>query len=155
MAEDVGLKQSLKRYAVESGAITERVYHKEMEIPIEDMKQFLDGIFTYLRCGTHCCKDERPFRNSSGSRSKACRKRIIPWLFDNEKADVTIGGCDTIYFTHTIRHSSDCHGKKGVYLSMAKGSARKKGKKWHYRFYVEDESGKIVQREFAGAESKS
>ena len=25
---------------------------------------------------------------------------------------------------------------------MAKGSVRKKGKKWYYRFYVEDESGK-------------
>ena len=38
---------------------------------------------------------------------------------------------------------------------MAKGSVRKKGKKWYYRFYVEDESGKLVQREFAGTESKS
>ena len=38
---------------------------------------------------------------------------------------------------------------------MAKGSVRKKGKKWYYRFYVEDESGKQVQREFAGTESKS
>ena len=44
MAEDEGLKQSLRRYAIESGAITERVYRKEMEQPIEDMKQFLDGI---------------------------------------------------------------------------------------------------------------
>ena len=25
---------------------------------------------------------------------------------------------------------------------MAKGSVRKKGKKWYYRFYIEDESGK-------------
>ena len=38
---------------------------------------------------------------------------------------------------------------------MAKGSVRKKGKKRYYRFYVEDESGKLVQREFAGTESKS
>ena len=44
VAEDEGLKQSLRRYAIESGAITERVYHKEMEGPIEDMKRFLDGI---------------------------------------------------------------------------------------------------------------
>jgi len=44
VAEDEGLKQSLRRYAIESGAITERVYRKEMEQPIEDMKQFLDGI---------------------------------------------------------------------------------------------------------------
>lgn len=38
---------------------------------------------------------------------------------------------------------------------MAKGSVRKKGSKWYYRFYVEDESGKLVQREFAGTTSKS
>ncbi len=38
---------------------------------------------------------------------------------------------------------------------MAKGSVRKKGKKWYYRFYVEDESGNLIQKEFAGTESKS
>ena len=38
---------------------------------------------------------------------------------------------------------------------MAKGSVRKKGKKWYFRFYVEDESGRQVQREFAGTENKS
>ncbi|MBR1585223.1 MAG: site-specific integrase [Clostridia bacterium] len=38
---------------------------------------------------------------------------------------------------------------------MAKGSVRKKGKKWYYRFYVEDESGNLVQKEYAGTESKS
>ena len=38
---------------------------------------------------------------------------------------------------------------------MAKGSVRKKGKKWYYRLYVEDASGNLVQKEFAGTESKS
>ena len=38
---------------------------------------------------------------------------------------------------------------------MAKGSVRKKGKKWYYRFYVEDASGNRVQKEFPGTESKS
>ena len=38
---------------------------------------------------------------------------------------------------------------------MAKGSVRKKGKKWYYRFYVEDASGNLVQKEFAGTENKS
>ena len=38
---------------------------------------------------------------------------------------------------------------------MAKGSVRKKGKKWYYRFYVEGESGNLVQKECAGTESKS
>lgn len=38
---------------------------------------------------------------------------------------------------------------------MAKGSVRKKGKKWYGRFYIEDESGKKIQKEFAGTESKA
>lgn len=38
---------------------------------------------------------------------------------------------------------------------MAKGSVRKKGKKWYYRFYIEDESGNPVQKEYPGTESKS
>ena len=38
---------------------------------------------------------------------------------------------------------------------MAKGSIRKKGKKWYYRFYVEDASGNFVQKECARTESKN
>ncbi|MCH5188458.1 MAG: site-specific integrase [Oscillospiraceae bacterium] len=38
---------------------------------------------------------------------------------------------------------------------MAKGSVRKKGKKWYYRFYVENDSGELIQKEFVGTESKS
>ena len=38
---------------------------------------------------------------------------------------------------------------------MAKGSVRKKGKKWYYRFYVEDASGNLVQKECVGTESKT
>lgn len=38
---------------------------------------------------------------------------------------------------------------------MAKGSVRKKGKKWYYRFYVEDVSGNRIQKELPGTESKS
>ena len=38
---------------------------------------------------------------------------------------------------------------------MAKGSERKKGKKWYYRFYIEDESGNRVQKEYPGTESKA
>lgn len=44
VAEDEGLKQSLRRYAIEAGAITERVYCREMETPVEDMKRYLDGL---------------------------------------------------------------------------------------------------------------
>ena len=41
------------------------------------------------------------------------------------------------------------------FLSIAKGSVRKKGKKWYGRFYIEDESGRKVQKEFVGTESKA
>lgn len=37
---------------------------------------------------------------------------------------------------------------------MTKGSIRKKGGKWYYRFYVRDESGKTVQKEYAGSTSR-
>ena len=32
---------------------------------------------------------------------------------------------------------------------------KKKGKKWYYRFYVEDQSGNLVQKEYDGTENKS
>ena len=38
---------------------------------------------------------------------------------------------------------------------MARGSVRKKGKRWYYRFYIEDESGNRIQKEYPGTESKS
>ena len=37
---------------------------------------------------------------------------------------------------------------------MAKGSVRKKGKKWYGRFYIEDESGRKVQKEFAAQRAR-
>ena len=45
IAEDEGLKQSIQRYAIEAGDIIEKVYRREMEQPIEDMKRFLDGLY--------------------------------------------------------------------------------------------------------------
>ena len=44
VAEDEGLKESIGKYAIHIGSITELVYQKEMEVPIEDMKRYLDGI---------------------------------------------------------------------------------------------------------------
>lgn len=38
---------------------------------------------------------------------------------------------------------------------MTKGSVRKKGKKWYYRYYVEDASGNRIQKECVGTESKA
>ena len=44
VATDEGLKESLMRYAIESGAIVERVYQQEMTPIIEDMKRYMDGL---------------------------------------------------------------------------------------------------------------
>ncbi len=44
VAGDEGLKESIGKYAIHIGSITEQVYQKEMEVPIEDMKRYLDGI---------------------------------------------------------------------------------------------------------------
>ena len=44
VATDEGLKESLIRYAIESGVIVEQVYQKEMGPIIEDMKRYLDGM---------------------------------------------------------------------------------------------------------------
>ncbi len=44
VAEDEGLKESIGKYAIHIGSITEQVYQKKMEAPIEDMKRYLDGI---------------------------------------------------------------------------------------------------------------
>ena len=44
LAEDEGFKKSLMRYAIESGAVIEKVYRREMETPVEDMKRFMDGL---------------------------------------------------------------------------------------------------------------
>ena len=44
VATDEGLKESLMRYAIESGVIVEQVYQKEMEPIIEDMKRYMDGL---------------------------------------------------------------------------------------------------------------
>lgn len=44
VADDEGLKESIGKYAIHIGSITEQVYQKEMEVPIEDMKRYLDGI---------------------------------------------------------------------------------------------------------------
>lgn len=44
VAEDERLKESIGKYAIQIGSITEQVYQKEMEVPVEDMKRYLDGI---------------------------------------------------------------------------------------------------------------
>ena len=44
IAEDEGLKESIRRYAIEIGDVIQKSYVKEMEAPIEDMKRLLDGI---------------------------------------------------------------------------------------------------------------
>ena len=79
--EDKGLKESLGRYAIESGAIMEQVYRKKMEVPIEDMKRFLDGILHIHDEGRTRMSMGALFRDSGGSRRKAFEKKI-PWHLD-------------------------------------------------------------------------
>ena len=99
-AEDEGLKQSIMRYAIEVGAIEERVYRKEMEIPIEDMKRFLDGILhiydegrtkvsmgDLFGIGTGLITVITPNGESDGSRKQACRKRKFRGTLTKKYAD--------------------------------------------------------------------
>ena len=51
VAEDEGLKESIGRYAINIGSITEQVYRKEMAEPIEDMKQYLTVSSTFTMKG--------------------------------------------------------------------------------------------------------
>lgn len=37
---------------------------------------------------------------------------------------------------------------------MSRGSIRQKGNKWYFRFYIEDENGQHIQKEFVGSKSK-
>ena len=54
----------------------------------------------------------------------------------------------------SISNSSDCLISKGDIRLWQKDLLEKR-KKWYYRFYVEDASGKMVQKEYAGTEVKS
>ncbi|MFR1480021.1 MAG: hypothetical protein ACLSB9_32300 [Hydrogeniiclostridium mannosilyticum] len=61
MAEDEGLKESIGRYAINIGSITEQVYSEGNGGAIEDMKQYLTVSSTFTMKG-----GQRPgFRNSS------------------------------------------------------------------------------------------
>lgn len=82
VAEDEGLKQSLMRYAIESGAITERVYRKEMELPIEDMKRFLDGILHIYDEGRTAVKMGDLFGIVTEAEERLSEK-TIPWHLEN------------------------------------------------------------------------
>ena len=44
--------------------------------------------------------------------------------------------------------------RKGVFI-YGKRFCKKERQKWYGRFYIEDESGRKVQKEFAGTESKA
>ena len=47
------------RYAIESGAVIEKVYRREMETPVEDMKRFMDGLLHIYDEGAHQNEDRR------------------------------------------------------------------------------------------------
>ena len=79
IAEDEGLKESLRRYAIESGAITEKVYRKEMEAPVEDMKRFMDGLLHIYDEGRTNVK----IGDLLGIKQEGFRKKTNPWHLDN------------------------------------------------------------------------
>ena len=87
MAEDEGLKQFLRRYAIESGAIVERVYRKEMEIPIEDMKQFLDGILHIYDEGRTAVKMGDLFGIVTAAKERVAEKEKFRGTLTSENAD--------------------------------------------------------------------
>ena len=87
VAEDEGLKQSLRRYAIESGAIMERVYRKEMEFPIEDMKQFLDGILHIYDEGRTAVKMGDLFGIVTAAEERVAEKEKFRGTLTSENAD--------------------------------------------------------------------
>lgn len=50
--------------------------------------------------------------------------------------------------------SRTADGERPFDPEKGKGSVRQKGRRWYYRFYMADGSGRMVQREFAGGESR-
>ena len=87
VAEDEGLKQSLRRYAIESRAIMERVYRKEMELPIEDMKQFLDGILHIYDEGRTAVKMGDLFGIVTAAEERVAEKEKFRGSLTSENAD--------------------------------------------------------------------
>ena len=87
VAEDEGLKQSLRRYAIESGTIMERVYRKEMELPIEDMKQFIDGILHIYDEGRTAVKMGDLFGIVTAAEERVAEKEKFRGTLTSENAD--------------------------------------------------------------------
>ena len=86
VANDESLKQSLMRYAIESGTITERVYRNEMELPIEDMKRFLDGILHIYDEGRTKVSMGELFGIVTAAEERLAEKKKIRGTLTNENA---------------------------------------------------------------------
>ena len=120
VAEDEGLKQSLRRYAIESGAIMERVYRKEMELPIENMKQFLDGILHIYDEGRTAVKMGDLFGIVTAAEERVAEKEKFRGSLTTKKpikqsADVTLFTLRTPYVTVPV--ATD---RKGVFYLWQK-----------------------------------
>ena len=82
IAEDEGLKESIRRYAIEIGDVIQKSYVKEMEAPIEDMKRMLDGILHVYDIGrTHV----KPYEISDIKRQ--ARERLIELTEADDNSD--------------------------------------------------------------------
>ena len=87
IAEDEGLKESLRRYAIESGAITEKVYRKEMEAPVEDMKRFMDGLLHIYDEGRTAVKMGDLFGIATAAEERVAEKEKFRGTLTSENAD--------------------------------------------------------------------
>ena len=87
IAEDEGLKESLRRYAIESGAITEKVYRKEMEAPVEDMKRFMDGLLHIYDEGRTAVKMGDLFGIVTAAEERVAEKEKFRGTLTSENAD--------------------------------------------------------------------
>ena len=113
VAEDEGLKESIGKYAIHIGSITEQVYQKEMEVPIEDMKRYLDGILHLYDEGRTKVSIPELFGIVDQAKQKLIEKgTLVPGhleirIRERKKPVIKTGGYGN---THTICHRPDCHG---------------------------------------------
>ena len=70
-----------------SGAIMERVYRKEMELPIENMKQFLDGILHIYDEGRTAVKMGDLFGIVTAAEERVAEKEKFRGTLTSENAD--------------------------------------------------------------------
>ena len=83
LAEDQGLKESIGKYAINIRTIAEQVFRKEMEVPVDDMKKYLDGMLRLYDTG----KTKAEISELFGMVDQARMKLIEKESAEQEKKD--------------------------------------------------------------------